>query len=326
MASTSVPRPEPGVQMFRHRVWIVASSFAIAVSFVVLGHGQDLPAGRLVMPMNLPGAVDQGVAPETTGIPPNTMGTRSVRSVARDLRFADRSGTSGVAYQPGRVIVKFRDPLSVTARRLATSTISRSAAMRARQPYADFDVIDLDPSEDPENAAREFAARGDVEYAQAAYRVHAYSRPTDPEYGKQWNMPAIDMERAWDIQPGSNSSIIVAVVDTGMAYLSTIIRFNAQSFRLLFSNGTSITYPALGPIDVPFAGANDLAGGSRPCPSVSTCTGFVKPWDFIWEDATPVDLVGHGTHVSGTIGQLTNNGVGVAGIAYNVRLMPVKVI
>jgi serine protease len=52
----------------------------------------------------------------------------------------------------------------------------------------------------------------------------------------------------------------------------------------------------------------------------------VSPYDFIWEDALPVDTDGHGTHVSGTIGQLTNNGVGTAGVAYNVRLMPVKVI
>jgi serine protease len=37
-------------------------------------------------------------------------------------------------------------------------------------------------------------------------------------------------------------------------------------------------------------------------------------------------LDGHGTHVAGTIGQLTNNGVGVAGMAYNVRIMPVKVL
>ena len=35
---------------------------------------------------------------------------------------------------------------------------------------------------------------------------------------------------------------------------------------------------------------------------------------------------GHGTHVAGTIGQLTNNSVGVAGMAFNVKLMPVKVI
>ena len=53
---------------------------------------------------------------------------------------------------------------------------------------------------------------------------------------------------------------------------------------------------------------------------------FVAPRDFIWEDNLPFDLDGHGTHVSGTIGQLTNNNLGVAGMAYNVRIMPVKVL
>src|SRR4029079_2431443 len=53
---------------------------------------------------------------------------------------------------------------------------------------------------------------------------------------------------------------------------------------------------------------------------------FVSPRDFIWDDNLPVDLDGHGTHVSGTVGQLTNNRVGVAGFAYNVHIMPVKVL
>ncbi len=52
----------------------------------------------------------------------------------------------------------------------------------------------------------------------------------------------------------------------------------------------------------------------------------MAPHDFIWGDNLPVDLDGHGTHVSGTIGQLTNDGVGTAGVAFNVKLMPVKVI
>jgi serine protease len=75
-------------------------------------------------------------------------------------------------------------------------------------------------------------------------------------------------------------------------------------------------YPALGRVVIPFAAAPELAGPNR----------FVAPRDFIWNDTFPVDLDGHGTHVAGTIGQLTNNNVGVAGMAFNVRLMPVKVI
>jgi serine protease len=77
-----------------------------------------------------------------------------------------------------------------------------------------------------------------------------------------------------------------------------------------------VTYPALGSVDMPFAAAPDLAGANR----------FVAPRDFIWNDQDPLDLDGHGTHVAGTIGQLTNNGIGVAGMAFNVRIMPVKVV
>ncbi len=52
----------------------------------------------------------------------------------------------------------------------------------------------------------------------------------------------------------------------------------------------------------------------------------MAPRDFIWNDSAPLDLDGHGTHVSGTIGQLTNNSAGMAGVAFNVKIMPVKVI
>ena len=61
-------------------------------------------------------------------------------------------------------------------------------------------------------------------------------------------------------------------------------------------------------------------------PSWGPPSRFVAPHDFIWNDNAPLDLDGHGTHVSGTIGQLTNNGVGMAGVAFNVKIMPVKVI
>jgi serine protease len=254
---------------------------------------------------------------------------------------------SGARYRAGRVIVKFRGGVSATSRVSALGTVSPSATMAERPAYANFDVVNIDPAEDPEEVARAFGARPDVEYAQAAYRVQPYFVPNDPLYAKyQWNFPQIDLERAWDIQPGGSASLIVAVLDAGVAYLDTTIRFtDVPAFGFdssLLAAGLSpichgsgagvdragspcsastVPYPALGTVDVPFARATDLgpagaAGDSR----------FVAPYDFIWNDALPVDLSGHGTHVSGTIGQLTNNSLGVAGIAFNVRLMPVKVI
>jgi serine protease len=74
---------------------------------------------------------------------------------------------------------------------------------------------------------------------------------------------------------------------------------------------------------IPYAAADQLVGGAG-------AGRVVKPHDFIWDGTpaqdTPLDFDGHGTHVSGTIGQLTNDGVGTAGVAFNVKFMPVKVI
>ncbi|MGC4113822.1 MAG: S8 family serine peptidase [Myxococcales bacterium] len=53
---------------------------------------------------------------------------------------------------------------------------------------------------------------------------------------------------------------------------------------------------------------------------------FAKGYDFVNDDDHANDDHGHGTHVAGTIAQVTNNGIGVAGIAYKATLMPVKVL
>lgn len=55
-------------------------------------------------------------------------------------------------------------------------------------------------------------------------------------------------------------------------------------------------------------------------------TNFVQGYDFINYDNDPADDNGHGTHVAGTIAQSTNNGIGVAGVAYGCTIMPVKVL
>jgi serine protease len=191
-----------------------------------------------------------------------------------------------------------------------------SIIVRFKEDAEPFDLVSIPDTADPEAAAAAMRARADVEYAQPRYRNHAMSRPNDTLYANQWSFPALDMERAWDIQPGASSNIVVAVLDSGMAFETVTIGYNSQfSFRV--TPGGPL-YPPLGRVDVPFAAAPELgpSGSSR----------FVAPFDFIWNDDLPVDLDGHGTHVAGTIGQLTNNGSGTAGMAYNVRLMPVKII
>lgn len=65
--------------------------------------------------------------------------------------------------------------------------------------------------------------------------------------------------------------------------------------------------------------------GISPVPDLNE-TKFVKGYDFVNDQADANDDNGHGTHVAGTIAQSTNNGFGVAGIAYKASLMPLKVL
>ena len=211
----------------------------------------------------------------------------------------------------GSIIVKIRPGMGPDAQRAMLAQVDGSATRAL--PYANFDIISIDAAADPEAVARSLDAQPDVEYAQARYRVYPAFVPNDPFYPRQWNYPAIDMERAWDINHGATPSVTVAVLDSGVAFRSGVFGYNAHAFRVT-ANGP--VFPALGLVSVPFASAPDLGGVDR----------FVAPRDFIWDNATPLDLDGHGTHVSGIIGQLTDNGVGVAGMAFNVRIMPVKVI
>ena len=211
----------------------------------------------------------------------------------------------------GSLIVKFRPGTQTDTRRALLAQVDSTGG--APVSYAPFEVVAIDPAADPEEAARRLDVQPDVEYAQARYRVYPRFVPNDPLYSRQWNYPALDMERAWDINQGATPAITVAVLDSGVAYRAAFVRYTAQAFRL--SPGGPIFRP-LGPVDIPFAPAPELGGPER----------FVSPRDFIWDTAMPLDLDGHGTHVSGTIGQLTNNGIGVAGMAFNVRIMPVKVI
>ena len=289
-----------------------AAASALVLLAVAHGHGQNPGRQRTLLSAYPLPAVDQDV------IAGETLGPMRESAIARRARVMsgaatlDRTGRSGATYVAGRLIVKFRDGTSSAVRLSSLARLSTARTVPERSSYANFDLVDIDPNGDAEAAADAWRQRPEVEYAQPAYRVYKRLVPNDSLYSQQWNLPLIDMERAWDLQGAAGSSIVVAVLDSGIAFENKIIRFTAGQFTDDLGN----VHPALGPIDVPFAAATDLAAAGR----------FVAPHDFIWGDDDPVDLDGHGTHVSGTIGQLTNNSFGTAGVAFNVKLMPVKVI
>jgi serine protease len=284
-----------------------------AAAGVAALRGQTAGSRMSIQNVGLP-AVDLGISGDRTHAPSSAVNLRRAAIQAALLRSG--AGDAGVRYTPGRVLVRFRDDASSAAKQAAMAAVSSTAVMAARPNSADFDVVRIDPAEDAEAVARAFGDRPEVVYAQAAYRVHTMFKPNDPLYATyQWDLPMINMESAWDIQPAAASAITVAVVDSGMAYTNATVTANIPSFQ----DDQGNVYPALGNVTIPYSAAPQLVGAGHD-------GRIVSPHDFIWDTTMPLDFDGHGTHVSGTIGQLTNDGIGTAGVAFNVKLMPVKVI
>ena len=131
---------------------------------------------------------------------------------------------------------------------------------------------------------------------------------TNPMAGDQWYLDSCHIQEAWDhlaqegINPGGSSSIIVAVIDTGVDY----------------------THPDLAssmwvnPNEIPGNGIDD--DGNGYIDDIHGCSTIGSSFD---HNGDPMDDHGHGTHVAGIIGAANNN-VGIVGIAYNTKIMAVK--
>src|SRR2546428_13099002 len=108
--------------------------------------------------------------------------------------------------------------------------------------------------------------------------------PNDPLYKQlQWNLPLIDIERAWDIQPKPGESIIVAVIDTGVAFMNATIRTNIFGFR----DETGALYPQILNATIPYSAAPKLVNVRR----------FVAPHVFANNTCTPLDYEVHVTTI-----------------------------
>jgi serine protease len=295
---------------FRARATVPTLLTLIVGAAVLAARAQTIERHVILENVGL-AAIDEGLIGDETHAP----GTReALRRAATRLALHRQSTQPAARYAVGRVLVKFREAISAAERLAAVQRLSRSATIEPRRSYADFDVVHIGDGENPETVAAALGNRADVEYAQAAYSGwHTLMVPNDPLYAtRQWNLPMINLERAWDLQPQAGSSIVVAVLDTGVAFQNATLVENIPAFL----DEAGVRYPALGRVTIPYSGAPQLMAPGR----------FVAPFDFIWDNAVPLDFDGHGTHVAGTIGQLTNDNIGTAGVAFNVRIMPVKVL
>ena len=131
--------------------------------------------------------------------------------------------------------------------------------------------------------------------------------PNDPDFLVwQWALYSsahpefdIDAPQAWDITTGTRQ-IVVAVIDSG------IDLFHPDLVQNLWHN----------PDEIPDNGIDDDENGY---------IDDVFGWDFINGTNLPSDVLGHGTHVSGIIGGVGNNGVGISGVCWRTSLLSLKV-
>jgi hypothetical protein len=125
-----------------------------------------------------------------------------------------QSGAAGSTHVAGRVIVKFRDGTSTVARVKSLSLVSAAGAVSERPSYANFDLVRIDPNDDAEGCRRcaETAARRAVR-ARVVSSTHR-SGSQRSLLPAPVDLPMLDLERAWDIQGTTGSSVTVAVLRT----------------------------------------------------------------------------------------------------------------
>ena len=222
----------------------------------------------------------------------------------------------------GRIIVQFRPEMTKGGdlNTVFLSNITRGVAVRKMSRLVSDDLITkiadrqmtrggLTRSQaqaDQEYLKRQFAVELDVDsidatvsllgrlnqdprvlYAEPDYVFKPSATPNDTNYGSLWALPKIQAPQAWDISSGNNT-VVIAVIDTGIDY----------------------NHPDLQP--------NIL---------YDIYSGNVKGKDFKDNDDDPSPSgyeEWHGTHVAGIIAASGNNGLGVTGVNWYVKLMPLR--
>ena len=158
--------------------------------------------------------------------------------------------------------------------------------------------VRFDPGQTVDAVINRLTSVGEVEVAEPNRYRETYVIPNDPSYPQQWGLAKINCPAAWDRTTGS-ANITVAVVDSGV----------------------DLNHPQLAPLLLP--GRDLVDWGPNPNPPGAL---WVLEGDFAGVDNDPQDEVGHGTHVAGTISCLSNDGVEVAGVTWQCRLLPVRVL
>jgi len=180
---------------------------------------------------------------------------------------------------------------------------------RLRRIATGADVVKADRKLDraeAETLMRQLAQNPEVEYVEIDAIKHAYYTPNDARYGEQWGYSGrygIKADQAWDFARGEGA--VVAVIDTGITDHTDL---NAN----ILPGYDFITDPAM-----------SVDGDGRDADPSDPGDHFAWPECGVFQPSQNSSW--HGTHVAGTIAAVSNNGIGVTGIAPKAKVLPVRV-
>ncbi len=252
-------------------------------------------------------------------------------------RFSLPPGISGKDYRPGVLIVKFKptvstgDAAKTAAVAVPSFSLSTAKILSVTKKFADAPTT-ATTSSTARSAANDvglnriyevkFSGKGTItdlinellqdpriEYAEPDYIYHQYYAPNDTRYlaGGQAYLDLVKAPQAWDLLRNS-SGVVIAIIDSGSDLTHEDLAAN------IYLNTAD-----------PVNGIDDDRDGY-----VDNYSG----WDLIGASASRVaedndpnvksDSTEHGVHVSGLAGAVTNNGIGIAGVGFNPKLLIVK--
>jgi serine protease len=218
-----------------------------------------------------------------------------------------------------QIIIKYRATVNTTdrngqinaARMNALSTAAGETLGYKRAMSGDAHVLSLPSRKSPaavEAIARKLAALPDVEYAEPDYLMRRTLVPNDPSYTSQWHYHGtfgINAPAAWDITTGS-ATVWVAVIDTGITDHPDLAGRWVGGYDFI--------------ADVPTANDGNGRDSDPHDPGDWVTANMCGPGEPAENSSW------HGTHVAGTIGAASDNGLGVAGINWVSPIVPIRVL
>ncbi len=222
----------------------------------------------------------------------------------------------GASYREGVVIAR---PLPGAVSTVDTAERAEGLSLRARYDrLGGIRVITLGKGDTAAAAIRRLMATGRYQYVEPDYVRHAVRTPNDAQFSSQWALhndgsgggiagADIDALNAWNVITEAGSGVVVGILDSGVNNTHEDLAAN------LWTNPNPIS-------TVQYTTVSDANGSTEKISITDSTNGL----NAVSGSGIPTDTLGHGTHVSGIVGAVGDNGVGVCGVAWGVQLMELK--